>query len=342
MSTINKTYDYINNSVSSESFVSYFIIVIIFIILIMAISYTIYMNNLDKSECKYMDKLYSSIRAVIHSININDPACSGKLYDYNIKSSYNACSGGSYANDFVDICNLKSIIKEGVRFLDFAIYSIDNKPVVATSTTNNYYVKETFNYVDFKDVMTTIKNYAFTTGTAPNNKDPILLHLRIQSNNTKIYNELAKIFQGFDDIMLGKEYSYENNGKNLGEVPLISFMNKVILIIDKTDKSFLDNEPLMTYINLTSSSNYLRVYRFSDFKNHADMNELIYFNKKAMTIILPDEDANPSNLDATLCREAGCQMVGMRYQYNDTNLKENTEFFDECGYAFCIKPSELR
>jgi len=289
-----------------------------------------------------MEKLYSSVLGSIHSININDPNYSGKLFNYYIKTAYNACSGGSYKNDYVEICNLKSILKEGVRCLDFAIYSVNDNPVVATSTNASYYVKETFNSVLFKDVMKTIKDYAFATGTAPNSNDPIILHLRLYSNNPKMYNELTQIFQEYDDIMLGKEYSYESNGKNLGDYPLIPFMKKIILIVDKNEQTFLDHDDLLEYINLTSSSNYMRVYRYSDFKNNSDVNELFQYNKNAMTIILPDDDVNPNNPDSELCRESGCQMVAMRYQYNDNNLKKDTTFFNDCGHAFCIKTDDRK
>jgi hypothetical protein len=173
-----------------------------------------------------MNNLYSKIDGNLRSIDPNDPDCSGNLYDYYIKTAYNACSGGGYKNDFVNICNLKSVLKEGVRGLDFEIYSIDNKPVVATSTLDSYYVKETFNYVYFSDVMNTISNYAFASGTAPNYSDPIIIHLRIKSNNQKMYSKLAKIFQKYENIMLGKEYSFETRGKNLGATPLVTFMKK--------------------------------------------------------------------------------------------------------------------
>jgi len=355
MSVVNKMQDYTNkiqdytnkmkiyaNSLQGETFISYMIIVLICIIVIFSIIYIINISVLEKSECSKMDKLYSTVLGSIHSININDPNYSGKLYNYYIKSAYNACSGGSYKNDFVNICNLKSVLKEGVRCLDFAIYSVNDDPVVATSTNSSYYVKETFNSVPFKDVMKTIKDYAFATGTAPNSSDPIILHLRLYSNNRNMYNELTKIFQDYDNIMLGKEYSYESNGNNLGNSPLISFMNKIILIVDKNDQTFLEHDELLEYINLTTSSNYMRVYRYSDFKNNSDVNELIQFNKNAMTIILPDDDSNPSNPDSQLCRESGCQMVAMRYQYNDNNLKNDTTFFNDCGHAFCLKPIDLK
>lgn len=327
---------------NNKTMISYAIILVIFFIIIWIIYYVIRVNGLQGRECSYMNQLYPKVNGAIKPINKIDPQCSGKLYDYSIQTAYNACSGGDYSYDYVDICNLKSILTTGTRCLDFALYSIDDEPVVATSVNNDYYTKETFNSVPFSDVMKTIKEYAFATGTAPNNTDPIIVHLRIRSNNRKMYKKLVEIFQAYDNIMLGNSFSYESGGKNLGEVPLLAFMNKVILIVDKHDQSFLQHDELLEYINLTSSSDYMRVYRFSDMENNADVNELTFFNKRAMTMIIPDEKSSPSNPNGALCRETGCQMVAMRLQYNDSNLKNEIEFFNKCGYAFCLKPSELR
>ena len=157
-----------------------------------------------------------------------------------------------------------------------------------------------------------------------------------------MYNKLTKIFKEYDSMMLGNLFSYESGGQNLGDTALVDFMNKVILIVDKHDQSFLQHDELLEYINLTSSSDYMRVYRFGDMENNADVNELTFFNKRAMTMIIPDEESNPSNPNGKLCRESGCQMVAMRLQYNDSNLKGEIDFFDNCGYAFCLKPAELR
>ena len=142
--------------------------------------------------------------------------------------------------------------------------------------------------------------------------------------------------------MLGKDYSYENFGKNLGAQPLVSFMNKIILVVDKSNNAYLENKDLLEYINLTSNSVFMRSYDYYGVKNNPDINELTDFNKTGMTIVLPDNGVNPSNPSGLLCRASGCQMVAMRYQYVDNYLEENASFFDECGYAFCLKPANLR
>jgi hypothetical protein len=326
----------------NDDFISYLILALISVLLIVFVSYIVYMRGLKSRECNFMDTLYPSLNGYIRPLNPNDSDCSGALCDYYIKSAFNACSGGSYKNDFVDLCNLKSILKEGVRGLDFQIYSINNDPVVSTSTVDDYYIKETFNHVKFADVMNTIRNYAFASGSAPNPTDPIIIHLRFMSKNQKMYSNLAKIFESNSDIMLGKEYSYEYSGKNLGSVPLLNFRNKIVLIVDKTNNSYMENEDLMEYINMTSSCIFMRKYEYYDVKNNPDINELQEYNKKNMSIVIPDKGSNPPNPSGILCREAGCQMVALRYQYVDSFLAENNNFFNNCAYAFCLKPARLR
>jgi hypothetical protein len=222
----NKTIDYLSAITNTnETFQSYMIMVFIFIILIIFIAYMIYLTKLEGREVNFMNTLYPSLDGNIIPISSNDPNCQYNLFDYYIKTAYNACSGGSYKNDFVDINILKSILKQGVRCIDFEVYSINNQPVVAASTVDDFYVKETFNSVNFGTIMDTIQNYAFSGGTCPNPTDPLILHLRIKSNNQNMYTNLANIFKSYDSIMLGKEYSYEYSGKNLGNIPLLKFQN---------------------------------------------------------------------------------------------------------------------
>lgn len=325
-----------------EDFQVYMITAFIFIILIIFICYLVYLSRLQNAECDYMNSLYPSINGNLRSLTSSDPDCSGNLFDYYIKTAYNACSGGSYKNDFVNICNLKAVIKQGVRCLDFEVYSIDDQPVVATSTTDNYHIKETFNSVNFGTVMDTIRNYAFAGGTCPNPTDPLIIHLRFKSNNQPMYANLAKIFKSNTDIMLGPSYSYEAEGKNLGNVPLMSLQNKVVLIVDRSNTAFLENQELLEYINLTSNSIFMREYTYYNVKNNPDINELTEYNKRGMTIVIPDSGSNPSNPSGLLCRASGCQMVAMRYQFVDNFLMENAGFFDDAGYAFSLKPYELR
>jgi hypothetical protein len=342
MSTTNRNYlNTITDNIAGD-YASYIITILTFLILIFLVGYLIYLSRLQTAECNYMNNLYPSVDGHIKSLTHADPDCSANLYDYYIKTAYNACSGGSYSNDFVNICNLKAVIKQGVRCLDFEVYSLDNQPIISTSTTNNFHVKETFNHVSFSDVMSTINDYAFAGGTCPNPTDPLIIHLRVMSNNTKVYENMANILKSYDSIMLGSEFSFETYGKNLGGYPLMSFKNKIILIVDKTNNTFLECKKFLEYVNLTSNSIFMRASTYYDVKNNPDINELIEFNKRGMTIVFPDSGSNPVNPSGAVCRASGCQMVAMRYQFNDSYLSENNMFFDTAMYAFVLKPLELR
>ena len=327
---------------TSDDFQTYIVISFIILIFIIYVFYLIYVSRLNSKECDYMNTLYGSLNGYLKPISPSDPDCSGNLCDYYVKTAYNACSGGSYKNDFVNICNLKAVLKEGVRCLDFEIYSIDNDPVVSTSTVDDYHVKETYNSVPFTEVMSVLRNYGFAASTTPTYSDPLIIHLRFKSNNKSMYDKLAKIFKDNTDIMLGPKYSFETEGKNLGQVPLLSLQNKIILIVDRTNTTFLENEELLEYVNLTSNSVFMREYSYYDIKNNPDINELTEFNRRGLTIVLPDNTANPDNPSGIVCRANGCQMVAMRYQQVDNMLEENTAFFDRVGYAYVLKPYELR
>jgi len=329
----------------NQDFASYIIYTII-IVLVIFIGISMYSQmNLVSSTTNRMNSLYPTVDGKLRPIglNRNDAQLGYTLKDYYIKTAFNACSGGAYKNSVVSTQNLMDIIKQGVRGFDFELYSLNDAPIVSTSTVDdNYYVKETYNYVNFADVMSVLQNYAYSNSTCPNPQDPILLHLRIKSTNQKMYSALAKILEGYDQLMLGPGYSYENSGKNLGNAKLLDLVGKIIIIVEKDNTAFMENSDFYEYVNMTSNSVFMRALKYYDVKFTPDMNELIEYNKLNMTLVKPDTGVNPVNPSGILTRTLGCQMAGMCYQVNDQFLKEDTAFFDTCGYAFCLKPEKLR
>ena len=306
------------------------------------IIYYIYIKNLMVSECNYMNDKYGTINGKIQSVNSANPNSKYTLKDYYIKTAYNCCSGGSYKNDYVNTCNLTNVLKQGCRGLDFEIYSINDQPVIATSTNDSYYIKETYNSVPFSDAMKIIINYGFSDTGAPNSKDPILIHLRIKSSNQKMFQNLAKIFDSYDQYFTGPGTSYENGKTNFGNTKLLDLSKKVILMIDNSNKAFMDNRDLYEYVNILSNSVFMRALRNYDIKNTPDITELQNFNRRNMTIAMPDKGSNPSNLSGAAARLTGCQMIAMRFQRDDVNLKESDKFFNDSGCAFVLKPEKLR
>ena len=308
-----------------------------------------YSKTLESRECKKVNLLYSEVNGKLSSIEnipVDEDAPNNythTLKDYYIKTAYNACSTGNYQNSVVSTCILKDIIKQGVRCLDFEIFSLNNKPVVSTSMDNSYFVKETYNYIPFADILNILTNLGTSTSTSPNPTDPIILHLRFNSANQAMYTSLANMFKSIDHYLLGKKYSFENHGKNLGNIPLLELRNKIIIIVDKSNTAFTENEAFKEYVNMTSHSVFMRALTYTNNVKYApDAQELTTYNKQNMTIVLPDHLTNPENPSGLLSRALGCQLVAMRYQNPDSNLAENETFFNQNGHAYVLKPKKLR
>jgi hypothetical protein len=325
-----------------DNFVIYMTIAIVILIVFIVTIYYLYLNNLQSLEEKNMKYLYSEKSEYIIPI---DSTYSNKFCDYNILTAYNACSGGNYKNDFVSLNILNSIITQGVRGFDFAIYNENGIPVVATSTNDSYYVKETYNFVKFSDVMSSLYINCFSDN-APNKTDPVILHLRIKSNDNAVYQELANLFNSYQSkgVILGSESSFDYRNQNFGQVKLSSLLGKFVIIIDGLNKSYLESEnrDFYEFVNLVSNSPNMWSFRFFDILNNYEPEQLENHNRSQMTIVLPDLTNNPDNPSAALARSYGCQMVAMRFQLPDGYLLENIKYFDEARHAFVLKPAELR
>ena len=278
----------------------------------------------------------------IGNINVADSQFKHDLRDYYVKSSYNSCCAGNFKNDFVDLCPLKSVIKQGCRLLDFEIYSVNKKAVVASSAANSFNYKESYNSVDFDKVMDTVSRYAFAGSTAPNASDPLFLHFRIMSKHPYVCDQMAKsIKRNLGDRLMGSEYGNEYQGENLGAVPLKKFMGKCVIICDKQNDLF-EKTSLDKLVNIASGSQMMReLTNFQVVYTH-NYSELINYNKKHMTISTPDLKADADNVPVNVHQKYGVQFTCMNFQTNDSNLQYYEKFFNDRGYAFILKPKNLR
>ena len=151
------------------------------------------------------------------------------LVNYHVKSAYNCCAVKSFRNSFVSSCALRNCLKLGVRCLDFEIYSVGNKAVVGASSKDlNINTKETFNDIDFADVLKIINDEGFDNNNTlqyfENNdaKDsildfPIILHLRIKTKNRRAYDNMAEsLFNVLGDKLMDSNYSILDQVKTWG------------------------------------------------------------------------------------------------------------------------------
>ena len=316
-------------------------ITICVVITFLIIAWILSKLTLKNKNCKSLNKYYNN-SPVIKNINIKNKDYGYNLRDYYIKSAFNCCATGSVKNDFVDICALETCIKQGVRCLDFEIYSMNNKPVIAVSSENKFYIKESYNNIDFSDMLTIISNKAFSGSFSPNPNDPLILHFRIMTKHLQILDNMAlSLREKLANRILGKNYSYEYNKYNMGKVPLKDLLNKVVIIVDKSyanpSKTKLDE-----YVNMTSNSMFMRSIPYHDVKYSPDLQELINYNKKNMTMCYPDIKVNIENPSPVLLRNSGCQFIALTFQNINNNLVYYNKMFNDHGSAFILKPEHLR
>jgi hypothetical protein len=312
------------------------------IVLAAVIWYIIYKVNQKQNE---IASTYVNVNRTVGPLNmltnqIVDPMTL-PLRNFYIKTALNCCCLGEWKNNYVDTVALRSAIADGYRCLDFEIYSEDNKPVVAASTKPSFYFKETYNSIPFLDAMEVLAKTAFTK--APNGTDPLFINLRIKSNNAKIVPDIVTaINTQFGSMLLGPEYNYLYAGNNLGQVPMSSFQNKVVIVADISNPLCTDKDlPLFQLLNLGSNSPFLHQLQYEmGVKNTPDMDALIDHNKKNMSIVFPDAPFN-ENVNFNVAKAFGCQFIGMMPQVKDVNLDIYNKTFNGAGSAFALKPPEL-
>jgi len=286
-----------------------------------------------------------------------------------IKSSYNSACCGS----FISLDMLSYVISRGVRYLDFEVFYVPSEtnskifiPAVATSVDPTFMVLNTNNNILLDTVLTRAISNAFTSQYCPNYNEPLFINLRVKSNNSNIYAEIAA---SLDNTVKSKLYNDPNDsssqvyiGSNSPSIfykaksvtkdtLLKNILGKVIISFDKTvflnyqNYSFTCNNnsssscyDLKNYINIENGSQNLNLNNY----NLITKSPLIQINDdnlttnvKSFTCVNPDNKStqNPKYRDYIL-KYGGCQIVPYRFYMNDTNLADYESFFNVNSSAF--------
>jgi hypothetical protein len=319
-----------------------------FVLLVIAILVYLFVMQYTLQETQ--KNSFNTVETARQLQNIKDDAREYPLRNFYIKTALNCCCLGEWKNSYVDMSALEYAIAQGYRCLDFEIYSLNDSPIVGTSSQlNNFRHTESFNHLDFMEVCKTINERAFSI--APNQNDPLLINLRIKSDNSnkEFIKRIIDCIKQFGDRLLEPEYNYEFGGQNLGMVPIKKFMGKVIIMVDvsntvvkngcnaKTESEYC----LHQYINIGSTSPFMHVLNYElQVKNAPNMQELIEHNKKYMSIVFPDPPFE-TNINFHAAKIFGCQLIGIMPLIKDDNLKKYNQVFADAGTAFKLKLPEL-
>ena len=259
---------------------------------------------------------------------------SATLRNFYIKTAYNCCNSDGYKNNWVHLCALQNALKLGARCLDFEVYSLKHQPIIASSSNTNFSFKETFNYLTLEEVLDEILNTGEpnTFSDRPiESREPLLLHFRIKSEHKEMFDNMGYIINekfygnGENGLLTPKKgVKASENGKGVDRLPIHELTGKVIIMIDSPYKELIKNTQLHNVTNLYSGDHY-KVYKRSQIDSE---NELLKSaSKNKIHIVLPDLNNKLSNYDISEPFKNGCQMMAMKFQQNDLNLRSYFDLF---------------
>ena len=248
-----------------------------------------------------------------------------KLINYHVKSAYNCCCGDGYKNNFVALCALEKCIAIGCRFLDFEIYSYNNQPIVAASTANSNYIKETYNSLLLEEVLTTIKDKAFTLTATNCANDPLILNFRVMSTNVTMLKTMGDLIEKYLNNSDGAFALEMRKEQSLLFTQMTEFYKKVIIICEFNPlPSIIDTNSelssLRNNINLKAKGLNCNTFRYNQIASKKGSESFIDSTKTKYTIVLPNLDNSIINFDPALSFDTGCQAICMKHQNIDNNL----------------------
>jgi hypothetical protein len=248
-----------------------------------------------------------------------------KLINYHVKSAYNCCCGDGYKNNFVALCALEKCIANGCRFLDFEIYSYNNVPIVAASTANSNYIKETYNSLLLEEVLLTIKEKAFNLTSTNCANDPLILNFRVMSTNLVMLKKMGDIIENYLGDGDGVFAIETRKEETLIFAQMEELYRKVIIICEFNPlPSIIDTNAdlskLKDYVNLKAKGLNCNTFRYNQVASKKGSVSFMESTKTKYTIVLPNLDNSIINFDPALSFDTGCQAICMKHQNMDNNL----------------------
>ena len=319
------------NQLSSSLFVS----VLLFILLFFIMLYVFLVIKKQETNCKWIDSFpYQTMKPLTNEI-LKTP-----LHQTFIKTAYNCCCTGDFKNDYVDACALQNCAKQGVRALDFTIYSLHGKPVIAASTIPSKKYKEMYNSLPFSKTMTQVKQmFLYDTVNCTNTTDPLFLIFRIQSSNVNIYSQMGEILTSVfgDGNASGSKIYKPNVDVSLDDETIANLKGKVIILVDITGLTGFENSKLapITALQLGTMTN--QIYRESEAYNLLETGTL---SNTYINVLYPDYQPKSINYDFnTVGLKQQFQFIGLNFQMKDIYLDGYNKLFHT---SILIQPMSIK
>jgi hypothetical protein len=226
--------------------------------------------------------------------------------------------------------------KQGVRALDFTVFSLNDQPVVSSSSFNSPLYKEGYNSLSFAEVMQQVKrSFVLDTLNCPNTTDPLFLIFRIQSRHKRIYDKMGDILiSSFGSGNLAGNMLFTDINR-MKTMTVKQFIGKVVIMVDTTGLVGYESSKLskLSVVNFGNIEN--RIIRFKDVYDE---------NRRArtpLTILYPNLQNSSDNYDFTYGLPLGIQFIGMNFQTKDRYLDAYNTFFSNSAFKPFLKTIAL-
>ncbi len=159
-----------------------------------------------------------------------------KLCDWYVCSSYKPYLPGNLTEDYCSLKSIELLLRSGVRYIELDIFVDDcnnlNPVVTIGKEKGNWHYS--LNNLELKECLNTIRNIGFSKSIITNSNDPLFLFLNLKVNKKVIVlDKVADIlYEVFYDKLLDTSYSYYR--QNISNVPIKNFMNKIVILSNKS------------------------------------------------------------------------------------------------------------
>jgi len=263
--------------------------------------------------------------------NLPEKTTKFPLKDYCYKASLNSAISGNYVSTEM----VKEVVSRGCRFLDFEIFYIKEdevfSPRVAMSSDYKNVSIDTDNSVALIDILNSASSHAFSQ-TSPNNKDPLFIHLRIKSNDTNVYDAVAKNIQ---TVFTTRKYE----GDITNQTRLDEIMGKVIIVMDKTiRREYKEHSKLLeSLINIESGSEALNQFTINSLMNASE--KLIAIDDNNLTtdlekiqMVMPNQEKYNTNI-IDIIHNFGVQIFPAKFYAADDELEDYEDIFNQNSHG---------